>query len=88
VLFRPRWLKAAWTRVLSTPERGARTAIYAASAPALEKVTAHCFDRRGRPMRTSRQSQNLATRERLWHVSAELTGTPPDWPLKTADRVG
>ena len=88
VLFRPRWLKAAWTRVLSTPERGARTAIYAASAPALEKVTAHCFDRRGRPMRTSRQSNNVATRERLWHVSAELTGTPPDWPLKTADRVG
>src|SRR6478736_7514700 len=88
VLFRPRWLKAAWTRVLSTPERGARTAIYAASAPELERVTAQCFDRRGRPMRTSRQSQNLATRELLWHVSAELTGTPPDWPLPTADRVG
>lgn len=80
VLFRPRWLKAVWGRVLSTPERGARTAIYAASAPELEKITAQCFDRRGRPMRTSRQSQNVATRERLWTVSAELTDTPPDWP--------
>ena len=80
VLFRPRWLKAVWGRVLSTPERGARTAVYAASAPELETVTAHCFDRRGRPMRTSRQSRNATTRERLWKMSAELTGTPPDWP--------
>jgi 2-hydroxycyclohexanecarboxyl-CoA dehydrogenase len=80
VLFRPRWLKAVWGRVLSTPERGARTAIYAASAPELETVTAHCFDRRGRPMRTSRQSRSATTRERLWKMSAEMTGTPPDWP--------
>jgi NAD(P)-dependent dehydrogenase (short-subunit alcohol dehydrogenase family) len=81
VLFRPRWLKAVWGRVLSTPERGARTAIYVASAPQLETVTAQCFDRRGRPMRTSRQSRTVPTRERLWQVSAELTGTRPDWPL-------
>jgi NAD(P)-dependent dehydrogenase (short-subunit alcohol dehydrogenase family) len=80
VLFRPRWLKAVWGRVLSTPERGARTAIYAASAPELQMVTAQCFDRRGRPMRTSRQSHNVATRERLWKVSADLTGTPAEWP--------
>ena len=79
VLFRPRWLKAVWGRVLSTPERGARTAIYAASAPELETVTAQCFDRRGRPTRTSRQSRNATTRERLWKVSAELTGTPAEW---------
>jgi len=72
--------------VLSTPERGARTAIYAASEPTLETVTAKCFDRRGRPMRTSRQSRNTATQERLWRVSAELTGTPPDWPTEKAAR--
>jgi NAD(P)-dependent dehydrogenase (short-subunit alcohol dehydrogenase family) len=79
VLFRPRWLKAVWGRVLSSPERGARSAVFAASAPELEKVTARCFDRRGRPMRTSRQSQNPTSRERLWKLSAELTGTSPDW---------
>jgi len=84
VLFRPRWLKAVWGRVLSTPERGARSAIYAASATELETVTAKCLDRRGRPMRTSRQSRNVATQERLWRVSAELTGTPPDWPRSSA----
>jgi NAD(P)-dependent dehydrogenase (short-subunit alcohol dehydrogenase family) len=84
VLFRPRWLKAVWGRVLSTPERGARAAIYAATAPELRTVTAQCFDRRGRPMRTSRQSRNVATRERLWKVSAELTGTPPDWPRSSS----
>src|SRR5690349_2399797 len=86
VLFRPRWLKAVWGRVLSTPERGARTAIYAASEPTLETVTAMCFDRRGRPMRTSRQSRNVTTQERLWHVSAELTGTRPDWPTEKTPR--
>ena len=80
VLFRPRWLKAVWGRVLSSPEHGARAAIYAASEPTLETVTAQCFDRRGRPMRTSRQSRNATTLERLWRVSAELTATPPDWP--------
>jgi NAD(P)-dependent dehydrogenase (short-subunit alcohol dehydrogenase family) len=80
VLFRPRWLRAVWGRVLSSPERGARTAIFAASAPELETVSGKCFDRRGRPLRTSRQSRNTTTQERLWKVSAELTGTSPDWP--------
>jgi NAD(P)-dependent dehydrogenase (short-subunit alcohol dehydrogenase family) len=81
VLFRPRWLKAVWGRVLSTPERGARTAIYAASAPELETVTSQCFDRRGRPMRTSRRSRNEELRARLWRMSAELTGVSPEWKL-------
>ena len=74
VLFRPRWLKAVWGRVLSTPERGARAAVHAASAPELASVTGHCLDRRGRTVRTSRQSRSPATRERLWELSERLTG--------------
>jgi NAD(P)-dependent dehydrogenase (short-subunit alcohol dehydrogenase family) len=75
VLFRPRWLKAVWGRVLSTPERGARAAVHAASAPELASVTGRCFDRRGKTVRTSRQSQNETTRKRLWELSEKLTST-------------
>ena len=74
VLFRPRWLKAVWGRVLSTPERGARAAVHAASAPELAAITGRCLDRRGRMVRTSRQSRNPAIRERLWMLSEQLTG--------------
>jgi NAD(P)-dependent dehydrogenase (short-subunit alcohol dehydrogenase family) len=74
VLFRPRWLKAVWGRVLSTPERGARAAVFAASAPELASVTGRCFDRRGRVITTSRRSRTPAMRERLWALSERLTG--------------
>ena len=74
VLFRPRWLKAVWGRVLSTPERGARAAVHAASAPELAGVTGRCFDRRGRVVITSRRSRTPAMRERLWAMSERLTG--------------
>jgi NAD(P)-dependent dehydrogenase (short-subunit alcohol dehydrogenase family) len=74
VLFRPRWLRAFWSRVLITPDEGACAAVYAASAPELRHVTGQCFDRKGRPVRTSRRSRDRATRERLWRMSAELTG--------------
>jgi NAD(P)-dependent dehydrogenase (short-subunit alcohol dehydrogenase family) len=74
VLFRPRWLKAVWGRVLSTPERGARAAVHAASAPELASVTGRCLDRRGRFVTTSRRSRTPAMRERLWELSERMTG--------------
>jgi NAD(P)-dependent dehydrogenase (short-subunit alcohol dehydrogenase family) len=74
VLFRPRWLKAVWGRVLASPAAGARAAVHAASAPEIAGVTGKCFDRYGRPVRTSRQSRNPRTRERLWTMSEQLIG--------------
>jgi NAD(P)-dependent dehydrogenase (short-subunit alcohol dehydrogenase family) len=74
VLFRPRWLKAVWGRVLATPAAGARAAVHAASAPEIATVTGKCFDRYGRPIRTSRQSRNPQSRARLWALSETLTG--------------
>ena len=74
VLFRPRWLKAVWGRVLASPNAGARAAVHAASAPEIASVTGRCFDRYGHTVRTSFQSRNPQTRERLWRVSEELTG--------------
>ena len=73
-LFRHRWLRAVWSRVLHTPDEGARATVYAASAVELQDVTGQCFDRRGRRIRTSRRSHDRATQERLWQLSAELTG--------------
>jgi NAD(P)-dependent dehydrogenase (short-subunit alcohol dehydrogenase family) len=70
----PRWLRALWGATLLAPDEGARASVYAASAPELEGVTGRCVDRRGRLVRTSRRSYDVAARERLWRVSAELTG--------------
>src|SRR3954471_22988715 len=76
VLFRPRWLKAVWGRILASPTAGARAAVHAASAPEIGTLTGKCFDRYGREVRTSRQSRNPKTRERLWTLSEQLTGVP------------
>ena len=76
VLFRPRWLKAVWARVLASPVAGARAAVHAASAPEIAAVTGKCFDRYGRHVRTSRQSRNPETRARLGTMSEKLTGVP------------
>ncbi len=70
----PRWLRALWERFLLTLEEGASTAVYLASSPAVSGVTGRYFERGGRERRTSRRSYDGATRERLWRVSAELTG--------------
>jgi NAD(P)-dependent dehydrogenase (short-subunit alcohol dehydrogenase family) len=71
----PRWLRAIWGRVLLTPEEGARASVHAASNPELRDVTGQCFDRRGRPVRTSRRSRDAAVGEQLWRVSEELAGS-------------
>jgi NAD(P)-dependent dehydrogenase (short-subunit alcohol dehydrogenase family) len=69
----PRWLQPVWRSMLLSSERGARAAVRAASAPELATVTGRCFSGSG-VRRTSRRSRDLATRERLWVVSEQLTG--------------
>ncbi len=59
------------------PRDGARTAIYLASAPGLETVTGQYFVN-ARPARSSRLSHDAQIAQRLWTVSAELTGLPAD----------
>ena len=76
-LFRAPALRALWSRVLLTPEEGARASLHAATAPELGGVngaSGRCVDRRGRLVRTSRRSYDVEARERLWRVSEELTG--------------
>lgn len=56
-----------------TPEEGARTTIYVATAPELEKVSGRYF-REAHAASTSPQSIDRPGWQRLWDVSAKLTG--------------
>jgi len=58
---------------MSTPARGARTSIHAASAPALEGRTG-LFLRGSRASATAERGHDEAVAARLWQVSAELVG--------------
>jgi NAD(P)-dependent dehydrogenase (short-subunit alcohol dehydrogenase family) len=57
----------------SSPEEGAATSIYLATAPELEKVSGKYFEGR-RERRSSRESYDEAVARRLWEVSERLTG--------------
>jgi NAD(P)-dependent dehydrogenase (short-subunit alcohol dehydrogenase family) len=70
----PVWMRAAWGRLLLTPEEGARGVVWLASAPEVEGVTGRYFERVGRAARSSRRSYDEEVRERLWRVSVEMTG--------------
>jgi NAD(P)-dependent dehydrogenase (short-subunit alcohol dehydrogenase family) len=79
VWWRVSWLAPLWRRLFRTPERGAQSSIFAASSPTIAEVSGRCFSG-ARPVRTSRRSYDAATRDRLWRVSAELTGVGTDDP--------
>jgi NAD(P)-dependent dehydrogenase (short-subunit alcohol dehydrogenase family) len=55
-----------------SPDRAAKAAIYLATLPELEGVTGKFFSR-GKEARSSTQSYDATSAERLWKVSAELT---------------
>src|SRR5207253_879425 len=55
-----------------SPERAARAAVYLATSPELEGVTGKFFSR-GKEKRSSRESYDETSAERLWKVSEELT---------------
>ena len=68
---------------MRSPERGADTAVYLASSPAVEGITGRYFaDREAKASsKSSYDTQDIA---RLWDVSAELVGLPLDAPRGTA----
>jgi NAD(P)-dependent dehydrogenase (short-subunit alcohol dehydrogenase family) len=66
--------KAANLRTFgATPEEGAETSIYLASAPELAEVTGKYFERK-QATPSSRKSHDEALARRLWEVSERLTG--------------
>ena len=56
-----------------SPERGAQTAIYLASSPAVADVTGKYFAK-SRPATPSTAARDEAAARRLWELSARLTG--------------
>ena len=54
-----------------TPEQGARTSIYVASAPELESITGAYFAE-SLPMPTKKQAIDMTAARRLWDASTEL----------------
>jgi NAD(P)-dependent dehydrogenase (short-subunit alcohol dehydrogenase family) len=72
-----RLLVPLWRPFMRSPERGAATSMFLASAPAVEGVSGRYFvDRRERA--PSRASNDADVAGRLWKVSAELVGLTPD----------
>lgn len=60
-------------RWMKTPEQGARTSVYLASAPELENVTGQYFANSA-AKKSSRRSYSRTDADRLWQVSATLVG--------------
>ena len=71
----PRWMRVIFTsRLVLSPEKGADTLIYLATAPEVAEVTGRYFVRR-KPVGSSRASQDAVAARRLWEASEALTGT-------------
>ena len=60
-------------RFALTPEQGARTMIYLASSPEVAQVSGSYFYK-CRPAKLMRQARNDADAQRLWDISAQLSG--------------
>jgi NAD(P)-dependent dehydrogenase (short-subunit alcohol dehydrogenase family) len=61
----------------STPEQGARTPLHVATAPEVAGVTGRYFHD-GRPAEPSALARDRQAAGRLWQLSADLCGLPPD----------
>ena len=59
--------------VLSKPAKGAETTLYAAASPEVEGVSGKYFEK-CREAESSAESHDEAVAERLWAISAEMTG--------------
>src|SRR6266705_847964 len=60
---------------MMSSEKAARAAVYLTTSPELETVTGKHFSK-GREGRSSKESYDMTSAERLWKISAELTKIP------------
>lgn len=63
----------ALTPFMLSPDKGARTCIYLASSPEVESVSGKYFVKEAETV-SSKESYDESVAQRLWQVSAELTG--------------
>jgi len=72
----PRLIHCLTRPLFLSPTQGAQTPIYLASSSQVEGISGKYFIKK-RQAASSRQSYDAATGQRLWQVSAELTGLTP-----------
>ena len=72
---------------MKTPDRGAETSIYLASALEVDGVSGRYFANR-KPKKSSKDSYDTAAQTRLWQVSAELVGLAPGHTMPSAENHG
>lgn len=78
-LIRPwgRFVAWAWKLFTATPAEGAETSVYLATAPELAGVSGKYFDDK-KEARVSAAARDADTARRLWDISANLCGLPPE----------
>jgi NAD(P)-dependent dehydrogenase (short-subunit alcohol dehydrogenase family) len=59
--------------LLRKPEKGAETAIWLASSPAVENITGKYFQDK-KELKMQKHYSDIATAKKLWDISAEMTG--------------
>jgi NAD(P)-dependent dehydrogenase (short-subunit alcohol dehydrogenase family) len=75
----PGWLRVAVALAapfLRTPEKGARTSVFLAASPEVAAVTGRYF-KDTRPAEPAATARDEASQERLWEISARLSGLTP-----------
>ena len=68
-----RFFLPLWRIWAMGPDEGAETSIYLASSPEVEGVSGKYYYQK-KAIPSSRSSHDQAVAERLWQVSAEMTG--------------
>jgi NAD(P)-dependent dehydrogenase (short-subunit alcohol dehydrogenase family) len=68
----PKFMHRIYLAIMPKPEDGAKTSLYAATAPELANVTGQYFAN-SKPAKPAPASQDVAVAQQLWQVSAHLT---------------
>lgn len=72
-----RWPAALANPFLQSPAQGARTPLFLACDPSVAETSGVYFAKE-RPLEAAPSARDRELQERLWRVSAELAGLPPD----------
>jgi NAD(P)-dependent dehydrogenase (short-subunit alcohol dehydrogenase family) len=69
----PLFIRTMLNLVSTTPEKGARTALYLATSPDVENVSGQFIGPKRKPLKLAAQANEPEARQRLWDLSVEMT---------------
>ena len=82
--FKPRRLRALWSKWLLSPEEAAARVVRVATSEALDGVSGKCFAATPDPVSLPRRARNAAVCRALWDLSATLTNAELALPASRA----